>query len=242
MSNGAITNINIGGILGRAVEILGRNLATFGTLSALFMLLPFISGLMIGFGFEIDSGLPAIAIAALVLLWILLYFLLFATLTHGTICDLRGTPARIFESLSWGLGRLFPVIGITIIATLGAGLGAMFILVPGLILMTMWWVAVPATVIEQTGVIDSLRRSVELTRGYRLKIFGVIGVIYIGQFALDRLINVILASAPIFSLVASFVVTVAITAFFAVVTAVTYHDLRVLKDGVGIDDIAKVFD
>ncbi len=96
--------------------------------------------------------------------------------------------------------------------------------------------------VEQTGVIDSLRRSVELTRGYRLKIFGVLGVIYIGQFALDRLINVILASAPIFSLVASFVVTVAITAYFAVVTAVTYHDLRILKDGVGTDEIARVFD
>ncbi len=242
MSNGAITDINIGGILGRGAEVLGRNLATFGTLSALFMLLPFVSGLMMGFGFEFDGGVSAIAIGALVLLWILLYFLLFATLTHGTICYLRGTPARIRESLSWGLGLLFPVLGITIIATIGAGLGAMFLLIPGLILMTMWWVAVPAAVVERTGVIESLRRSVELTRGYRWKVFGVIVIIYIGQFALDRLTTVILSAAPIFSMVVSFFVTVAITAYFAVVTAVCYHDLRVLKDGVGIDDIARVFD
>ena len=153
-----------------------------------------------------------------------------------------GTPARIRESLSWGLGLLFPVLGITIIATIGAGLGAMFLLIPGLILMTMWWVAVPAAVIERTGVIESLRRSVELTRGYRWKVFGVIIIIYIGQFALDRLTNVILSAAPIFSMMVSFLVMVAITAYFAVVTAVCYHDLRVLKDGVGIDDIAKVFD
>ncbi len=242
MSNGAITDFNIGGILSRGVEVLGRNLATFGTLSVLFMLLPFVSGQMMGFGFGIESGVSTIAIAALVLLWILLYFLLFATLTHGTICDLRGTPARIRESLSWGLGLLFPVIGITILATIGAGLGAMFLLVPGLILMTMWWVAVPAAVIERTGVINSLRRSAELTRGYRWKVFGVIIVIYIGQLVLDALTHFILAAAPIFSLVVSFLITVAFTAYFAVVTAVCYHDLRVLKDGVGTDEIARVFD
>ncbi len=242
MSNGAITDFNIGGILGRGVEVLGRNLATFGSLSVLFMLLPFVSGQMMGFGFGIENGVSTIAIAALVLLWVLLYFLLFATLTHGTICDLRGTPARIRESLSWGLGRLFPVIGITIIATIGVMLGAMLFLVPGLIVMTMWWVAVPAAVIEQTGVINGLRRSAELTRGYRWKVFGVIVIIYIGQFALERVTNFLLAAAPIFSFMASFLITVAITAYFAVVTAVCYHDLRVLKDGVGADEIARVFD
>ncbi len=243
MSNGVITDINIGGILRRGMEVLGRNFATFGTLSALFMLLPFVSGLMMEFGFEFDGGnVSVVAIGALVLLWILLYFLLFATLTHGTICYLRGTPARIRESLSWALGVLFPVTGITIIATIGAGFGAMFLLIPGLVLMTMWWVAVPAAVVERTGVIESLRRSVDLTRGYRWKVFGVIAVIWLGQIALDQLTNVVLAAAPIFSAVVSFFITVTITAYFAVVTAVCYHDLRVLKDGVGIHDIAQVFD
>ncbi len=242
MSNGAITDFNIGGILGRGAEVLRRNLATFGTLSVLFMLPPFVSGQLMGFGFGVESGVSTIAITALVLLWVLLYFLLFATLTHGTICDLRGTPARIRESLSWGLGVLFPVIGITIDATIGAGLGAMLFLAPGLILMTMWWVAVPAAVIERTGVIASLRRSAELTRGYRWKVFGVIVVIYFGQLVLDALTQLILAAAPIFSMVVSFLITVLFTAYFAVVTAVCYHDLRVLKDGVGTDDIARVFD
>ncbi len=248
MSNGAITDFNIGGILGRGFEVLSRNLATFGSLSALFMLPPFVFGLTLKFGLGIESGVVVvqgpgeIAVASLVLLWVLLYFLLFATLTHGTICDLRGTPARIRESLSWCLGLLFPVIGITIIATIGAGLGGMFFLVPGLILMTMWWVAVPAAVVERTGVINSLRRSAELTRGYRWKVFGVIVIIYIGQYILGELASLSLAATPIFSVVASFLITVAITAYFAVVTAVCYHDLRVLKDGVGTDEIARVFD
>lgn len=242
MSNGSVTDFNIGGILQRGAEVLGRNFATFGTLSALFMLLPFVSGLMMDFGLEVDGGVSVFAIGTLVMLWVMLYFLLFATLTHATICYLRGTPARISESLSWALGVLFPVIGITIIATIGTVLGTILLFIPGLMLMTMWWVAVPAAVVERTGIIESLRRSVELTRGYRWKVFGVIIFIYIGQFALDRLTNVVLSAAPIFSLVVNFLIMAAITAYFAVVTAVCYHDLRVLKDGIGIHDIAKVFD
>ena len=240
MTNGAITDFNIGVILTRGVEVLGRNLPTFGTLSVLFMLAPFVSGQMMQFGPE--SGVSAVAITALSVVWVLLYFLLFATLTHGTICDLRGAPARIRESLSWGLGRLFPVVGITIVASIATLLGLMLVVVPGLMLMTMWWVAVPAAVVERTGVIASLRRSAELTRGHRWKVLGVVAIISIGQLVLDMVINLILSAAPIFSVVGSFLITVAATAYFAIVTAVCYHDLRVLKDGVGIDEIARVFD
>lgn len=242
MSNGAISNFSIGGILARGVQVLGRNLVPFGTLSGLFMLPPFVIGLMIGSGNQSPITEPKIGMVALIALWILLYFLLFATLTHATIRDLRGTPGRIGESLSWGLGRLFPVIGITIVASLGAGLGIVLFIVPGLMLMTMWWVAVPAAVIERTGVLGGLRRSAELTRGYRWRVFGIVVIIYIGQFVFDLLTSRVLASAPYFSLFANFMITLAVTAYFAVVTAVCYHDLRILKEGVNVDDIAKVFD
>ncbi len=242
MSNGTITNFSIGGILARGAQVLRRNLVSFGTLSGLFLLPPFVVGLMIGTGFQAQFAEPTIGMVALYLLWILLYVLLFATLTHGTICDLRGTPARIGESLSWGLGRLFPVIGITIVASIGAGLGIILLIVPGLMLMTMWWVAVPAAVIERTGVLDSLRRSAALTRGYRWRVFAIVVVIYIGQFVVDLLSTRVLAWAPYFSLLVNFSITLAFTAYFAVVTAVCYHDLRILKEGGDVDDIAQVFD
>jgi hypothetical protein len=242
MSNGAMTELNIGGVLARGAGVLSRNLMSFGSLSVLFMLIPFGFGQFMGVGSAAVGETSVFAIVTLIVLWILLYFLLFATLTHGTICDLRGTPASIRQSLSWGLGLLFPVIGITVIATLGTGLGALLLLVPGLMLMTMWWVAVPAAVVERTGVIESLKRSAELTKGYRWKVFGIIMVIYVGQLALEMVIRLLLTAAPIFSQVAGFLVTVAVTAYFAVVTAVAYHDLRVIKEGVGVQDIARVFD
>ena len=114
MSNGSIADFSIGGILQRGVEVLGHNFATFGTLSALFMLLPFVLSAIMGTHFEVDGSVSVFAIGTLAMLWVMLYFLLFATLTHAPICYLRGPPARISESLSWALGVLFPVIGITI--------------------------------------------------------------------------------------------------------------------------------
>ena len=42
--------------------------------------------------------------------------------------------------------------------------------------------------------------------------------------------------------IAEWAVTALFGAFYAVVTAVSYHDLRVVKEGVGIEQIAAVFD
>ena len=181
------------------------------------------------------------------LLWILLYFLLFATLTHGTICDLRGTPARIGNSLKWSLGRLLPVIGFTIVA-IGMSMAPNFLIVflpaivVGLILFTRWWIAVAIVVVERPGVFRSLRRSAELTSGYRWRVFGILIVILIAQNVLDRAAGVILSGAPSVLIVVSFVITTAATVYIAVVSAVCYHDLRIVKDGIDADDIARVFD
>ncbi len=288
MSNGTISTFSIGGVLVRGLLVLRRNLALFGTLSAIFMSPPFVIGLMLKTGSgrvaiqtELQTQIVSqiIEMVALILLWfllwILLYFLLFATLTHGTICDLRGTPARIGNSLKWSLGRLLPVIGFTIVAivaivltmivnmlivalvnlfsgfnivTIGMGVVPNFLIVflpaivVGLILFTRWWIAVAIVVVERPGVLRSLRRSAELTSGYRWRVFGTLIVILIAQNVLDRAAGVILSGAPSVLIVVSFVISAAATAYIAVVSAVCYHDLRVLKDGVDVDEIARVFE
>lgn len=251
MSNGGVATFSIGRVLSRGFEVLRRNAASFGTLAAMFTLPPLLFGLFGGVetayiephpGDRDGAATFSVGIVALVLLWVMLYFLVFAALTHGTICDLRGRPAGLGASLSWALTRLFPVIGISVIASVAAGLGLLLLVIPGLFLITVWWIAVPASVVERTGVFASLDRSFNLTRGYRWQVFGIIVIVQIGQFAAERLAVALLAWAPYFSAFAEIVITIAFTAYIAVVTAVCYHDLRIIKEGVGIDDIAKVFD
>jgi uncharacterized membrane protein len=47
------------------------------------------------------------------------------------------------------------------------------LIVPGLILYTMWFVGFPACVVERLGPWTSLRRSRELTKGYRWKVLAL---------------------------------------------------------------------
>ena len=58
-------------------------------------------------------------------------------------------------------------------------IGFILIIVPGLILITIWSVAAPVVVLENPGVFAALRRSRELVRGNGWQVFGVILVLYI---------------------------------------------------------------
>jgi hypothetical protein len=260
MSNGSATGLEVGAVLVRGLAIVGKNLVPFGSLSMLLMSPPYI--LVLAFGFDFAAAGPnlVIAIIAIILIVILLYFLLSAALIHGTIGELRGSRARLGESVSWGLSMLMPVVSVAIVTSLGAFVGPIlmivigmsvisnpWIVIPpaivvGLVLFTRWWVAVAVVVVERTGVFKALRRSAELTSGSRWRVFAILIVVLIAQSVVDRAANAILSGAPSVLIVASFLITAAATAYTAVISAVCYHDLRVVKEGGDLDDIARVFD
>jgi hypothetical protein len=118
--------------------------------------------------------------------------------------------------------------------------------VPGLILLTMWAIALPANTVERTGVLESLSRSRELTRGRRWRVFGTIIIpilismattwLLIGIFGGLRVIG-----SPTFQLV-SWAVHAIEQAFSVCVFATLYYYLRREKEGVDIEQVAAVFD
>jgi Flp pilus assembly protein TadB len=98
--------------------------------------------------------------------------------------------------------------------------------------------------VEKLGPFKSLDRSASLTRGYRWKVFGIallpalIGAIVIAvvSAALSPLIG------PMAAALGSFLCEAIFNTYEAILAVVTYHDLRVAKEGVDIDRIAAVFD
>jgi hypothetical protein len=98
-------------------------------------------------------------------------------------------------------------------------------------------------------------RSAELTNGFCWRILGLQLVILISVFVIGSIASTaapaILGAAGASALAASLDTTLgqvvnmvwnAIwTAFYAIVVAVTYHDLRVAKEGVDTEQIAAVF-
>jgi hypothetical protein len=122
-------------------------------------------------------------------------------------------------------------------------LAGLQLVVPVLILLTMWYVAIPACVVEQTGPWMSLSRSAALTNGNRWKVFGLITLViiisYIGAVLIGALVK---AAGATGGLLAALIWNALFGAFFAILMGVTYHDLRIAKEGVDTDQIGAVFE
>src|SRR6267142_7157090 len=102
-----------------------------------------------------------------------------AVILFGAFQQLRGQPLRAGEALQKGLARFFPILGVALLYGFGIAFAAILLVVPGLILATMWAVALPACVVEELRPAASLGRSNDLTKGYRWKIFGIMALLMI---------------------------------------------------------------
>jgi hypothetical protein len=122
------------------------------------------------------------------------------------------------------LGQL---ILVGIIAVVGTAIGFVLLIVPGLILITIWSVAAPVVVLERPGAIRALGRSRELVRGHGWRVFGVI-------FALDILVVVIGSAIGLAAdsagssvgIVARVIIGVLTAPLSALAAAVLYFELR----------------
>jgi hypothetical protein len=86
---------------------------------------------------------------------------------------------------------ILPLIGAGILAGIAIGIGFLLLIVPGLILVTIWAVLAPVIVVEHSGVIDAFGRSRELVRGNGWQVFGVIVLIYIIVFVVAAILGAI---------------------------------------------------
>ncbi|RST30623.1 hypothetical protein HMF7854_07075 [Sphingomonas ginkgonis] len=177
--------VSIGRVFSRAFGFIGRNPALALVTAFLFSALPVGLGQLLNFG-AIQPGLSRPMAAGLGTLQLLSFLLIAvfnalsqATMTRALVVEHEGRGPSLGESLSAGLRYALPVVGFTILWYIGIFLGTLLLIVPGLILLTMWAVAVSALVEERTGVIGAFGRSRELTKGSRWKVFGLLAAILV---------------------------------------------------------------
>jgi heme/copper-type cytochrome/quinol oxidase subunit 3 len=182
---------------------------------------------------------------------------------------MRGRPVDLMASFGHAWRRFFPLIGTVFFMGLLVSLAFLLFVVPGhiyftmrwyvpipvilltglqlvvpvLILLTMWSVAIPACVVEQTGPWMSLSRSAALTNGNRWKVFGMMTLVIIISGIGAALIKLLAkAAGATVGLLAALIWNALFGAFFAILMGVTYHDLRVAKEGVDTDQIGAAFE
>lgn len=214
------------------------------------------------FGFEMGgSGHWALQLVSM-----LLQILVTAAVVYGTIRSLRGGGAGIVECITGGLGRLLPAAGVTLlfVVMISAAIGvpaflvglfeggiAGLLLIPALALVAylfvIFYTAIPAVVTERPGVLGAFSRSLELTKGSRWRIFGlmlaVLAIMIVASIVIWMPLGLMSAFVGLSALtLVGFVVNALLTVFLVVVMTVAYHDLRIAHEGVDSDEIAAVFD
>jgi hypothetical protein len=232
-----------GHVFNQTVSIFSRNVLPFGIVTAVAYL-PSVLTFSDGSNPAVLAKVGAGGIAVGVILTLVLNVLSQAVVLYGAFEDMRGLPVNLGESIKVGLRRFFPVLGVSICVPLLAGLAAIALVFPGLMVGTMLFVSVPVCVVERLGVFKSMGRSARLTKGHRWKIFGIwIAVLVVGGIAQSFLTAIARTiGGMMLGLVISLVCGALVVAFNAILAVVVYHDLRVAKEGVDTDQIASVFD
>lgn len=250
----------IGGVLGKGFSIWGRSLPTLIVLMVIIY-----SPLILYQGVRIAGGTVPAMVGGLDFaeprFWIerLLNALSTAAVIYTVFQRLRGERARIADSLRNCMSRFLPVLGTAFlytVATTGpmvpfflvfeanppAGIALLLLgSAASVYLSLMLWVAIPPVVVENRGPVDALKRSVALTHGYKGQIFVITLVVGIVAAIPFIFVVVLTQDDPEAFAVAQLPITLFAGALAATMTTVGYHDLRHAKEGIGVDELLKVF-
>jgi hypothetical protein len=262
----------VGRVISGTFAVIGRNFIPFILLALLLAGLPKLLVALVQPQFRNDGNVQNVQwdysaqmyggwiVGALVVL--VAGFVLQAAIVHATVSDLNGRRVVVGDSLKVGLRNCLPLIGLAILLGLGVMIGFVLLIVPGVILLVMWSVAVPAKVVEKIGVMEALSRSDDLTWGRRWPIFGLFLIYAVAAWILEVAIMAAFApfalskgppssgtamesfmhSLDIFQLIASPIVATITTLISTTGGAVLYSELRGSREGNGPEALASVFD
>lgn len=241
------SDFRVGRVLNRTSSVLSRNFLPFFVVTALANLptVLLFKGAETAAPGDTDALIWGVVMMVVsLILVVVLSTLSQAVVLYGAFQDMRGRRVDLKELLQVGLRRFFPILGLAFCMALLGGLGFILLIVPGVILLTMWFVATPVCVVEQLGPIRSMGRSRQLTKGHRWKIFGLMVVLIMVSGIASQTISLALTAmgGAMLGVIGEVLWNGVWGAFYAIAVVVTYHDLRVAKEGIDIEQIAAVFD
>ncbi len=251
---------DMGRVAKRTFGAIGRNWVVFLTLAVLLTGIP---RALFQF-FMLSAGLQGAGQLNLGRVWAALptglimmvaSAVLQAALVHGTVVDLNGRKASFGDCLATGLRYLLPVIAIAILESIALVFGFVLFIVPGVIMVLVWFVAVPAEVTERTGVFGAFSRSADLTRNHRWSLLGLVVVYIILSAVIGGVIGAVLGGVifgalgvagteptVLLQVAVSLIVQPLQTMIATAGIASVYYELRSIKEGIGPETLAAVFD
>jgi hypothetical protein len=124
-------------------------------------------------------------------------FLLQAALVEA-VADVR--DGRVDLTIGETLGRVWPrlgsVVAVSLLAGVAIAIGFVLLIAPGLYLLTIWSVIVPAVVLERLPAMDAFGRSRALVSGYGWTVFGVILVTFVINIVAAIVLGLVFGGLP----------------------------------------------
>jgi hypothetical protein len=215
------SQVDVGAVVRRTFEIYVDQASVLMPAAAVVFV---ISGI---FGVLLIAASPALALVALVV------SIVASTLFTGMVVELVADVQDGKRDASVGqlLRAASPVIGnlilVGIVAGIGIVIGFVLVIIPGLILITIWSVAAPVVVLERPGGLRALGRSRDLVKGNGWNVFAVILLLVILVGVVSFIIEAVANSAGTgVGLVARVVVGILTAPISSLAQAVLYFQLR----------------
>jgi len=197
------------------------------------------------------TSTSAAAVAVSIAISVVAAALAIGALSKCVLDHYTGRPAEWRSSLSFARQRLASLLWLSIISAALLLVGFVLFVLPGIWLVVALSTAVPALMFERVGPLRALGRSLELVRGRWWPTFGVLLVALLLVIGVQILLAIIFGSIESGLKVGSVTLLIvldgisgAISAlisypFLAIVCAVIYIDLRMRKEGLDADSLAR---
>jgi hypothetical protein len=141
------------------------------------------------------------------------------------------------------MGRLGPMLWLTLLLGLGLILGFLAFVIPAIWLAVAWSVTYPVLLVEDVRGVAALKRSFALVKDHWWATFGRVAVAYILVLVVTAVASSVIVAVPLLAVddtsfgalllsnLGSLIVTLLTTPFLAAVITLVYFDLRVRKEG-----------
>ena len=123
---------------------------------------------------------------------------------------------------------VFPLLVAGLLAGLGIALGFVLLVVPGLILLTIWAVIGPVIVVEGVSALDSFGRSRALVRGHGWTVFAIVLITGLLSTIASGILQAAFSFLPRFLeiLIGGTIAQAVVAPLMAIAIALTYFRLR----------------
>ncbi len=214
-------SIDIGSVISRTFKIYADQASVLLPAAAVvFIAVGIISALLVVIS-------PVLSLVAFIV--VLVGTTLFTGMVVELVADVQ--DGRRDASVGQLIQAARPVVGklilVGIVAGIGILIGFILVIIPGLILITIWAVFAPVIVLEHPSGLGALGRSRELVRGNGWQVFGVIVVLVIGVGIVSAIIEAIGDSGGTgVGIVVRVIVQIFTAPISALAASVLYFELR----------------